>query len=89
MEAYYIGQAICNYILVLSPERIVVGGGVMHQPQMLPLIRKEVARQMNGYIRGKGMADLDRYIVGVSLNDNQGVMGAAKLAMDALKEESK
>ncbi len=89
LEAYYIGQAICNYILVLSPERIVVGGGVMHQPQMLPLIRREVARQMNGYIRGKGMTDLDSYIVGVSLNDNQGVMGAAKLAMNALKEETK
>lgn len=86
LEAYYIGQAICNYILVLSPERIVVGGGVMHQPQMLPLIRREVERQMNGYIRGRGMADLDSYIVGVSLNDNQGVMGAAKLAMNEWKE---
>lgn len=84
MEAYYIGQAIVNYIVVLSPERIIVGGGVMHQEQMLPLIRKEVARQMNGYIQGKGMDDLDSYIVGVSLNDNQGAMGAVKLAMDEL-----
>lgn len=84
LEAYYIGQAIVNYIMVLSPERIIVGGGVMHQEQMLPLIRKEVARQMNGYIQGKGMNDLDSYIVGVSLNDNQGAMGAVKLAMDEL-----
>jgi len=84
MEAWYIGQAITNYIMILSPERIICGGGVMHQPCLLPLIRKEVARQMNGYIKGKGMDDLDNYIVGVSLNDNQGAMGAVKLAMDAL-----
>lgn len=84
LEAYYIGQAIVNYILTLSPERIIVGGGVMHQEQMLPLIRKEVARQMNGYMKGKGMDDLEHYIVGVSLGDNQGAMGAVKLAMDEL-----
>lgn len=84
LEAYYIGQAIVNYILTLSPARIIVGGGVMHQEQMLPLIRREVARQMNGYIRGKGMDDLEHYIVGVSLGDNQGAMGAVKLAMDEL-----
>ena len=87
MEAWYIGQAITNYIMILSPERIICGGGVMHQPCLLPLIRKEVARQMNGYIKGKGMDDLDNYIVGVSLNDNQGAMGAVKLAIDALAEK--
>ena len=87
MEAWYIGQAITNYIMMLSPERIICGGGVMHQPCLLPLIRKEVERQMNGYIKGKGMDDLENYIVGVSLNDNQGAMGAVKLAMDALAEK--
>ena len=83
LEAYYLAQAICNYVLILSPERIVVGGGVAHQEQMMPLIRKEVLRQMGGYIQGKGMADLDSYIVLPSLNDNQGILGALKLAMDA------
>lgn len=87
LEAHYIAQAIVNYILVLSPHRIVVGGGVMHQEQMLPLIRREVARQMNGYLQGKAMDDLAHYIVGVSLNDNQGVMGAVKLAMDELARD--
>ena len=86
LEAYYIGQAICTYICTLSPERIVVGGGVMHQPQMLPLIRQEVQRQMHGYIRGKGMDKLEEYIVPVSLNDNQGVLGGVQLAIDAYLE---
>src|SRR5690606_18697691 len=31
IEAYYLAQALMNYILVLSPEKIVVGGGVMKQ----------------------------------------------------------
>ena len=64
---------------MLHPE----GGGVSHQEQMLPMIRKEVERQMGGYIQAKGMKDLDHYIVLPSLNDNQGIMGGLKLAMDA------
>ena len=87
LEAFYLGQAICNYIMILSPQRIIVGGGVMHQPQMLGLIREEVKKQVAGYIQGKGMDDLENYIVGVSLNDNQGAMGAVKLAMEALAEK--
>lgn len=87
MEAWYIAQAITNYIMILSPQRIICGGGVMHQSVLLPLIRKNVAEMVNGYIKGKGMDDLDNYIVGVSLNDNQGAMGAVKLAMDALAEK--
>ena len=58
----------------------------MHQKQMLPLVRREVRRQLRGYIQGKGLDDLDSYIVPVSLGDNQGVMGAVKLAMDAYVE---
>lgn len=87
LEAYYIAQAIVNYILILSPERIVLGGGVMHQEHLLPMIRREVQRQLGGYIRCPGVADLDRYIVPMSLNDNQGIMGAAKLGMQAYEEE--
>ena len=83
LEAYYLAQAICSYIMILSPERIIVGGGVSHQEQMMPMIRKEVERQMGGYIQAKGMKDLDHYIVLPSLNDNQGIMGGLKLAMDA------
>ena len=83
LEAYYLAQAICSYIMIMSPERIIVGGGVAHQEQMMPLIRAEVKRQMGGYIAAKGMQDLDNYIVLPSLNDNQGILGALKLAMDA------
>lgn len=89
LEAYYIGQALADYILILSPERIVLGGGVTHQEGLLVLIRQETAKQLAGYIRTAAIDHLDSYIVGVSLNDNQGVMGAVKLAMDAEKETVK
>lgn len=85
LEAYYLAQALCSYILILSPERIIVGGGVSHQEQMMPLIRKEVARQMGGYLQVPQLEDLDSYIVLPSLNDNQGVLGCLKLAMDAME----
>lgn len=86
LEAYYLGQALANYILLLSPERIVLGGGVMQQPSLLPLVRERTAAFLGGYIRTPRLRDMDSYIVGCSLNDNQGVLGALKLAMDAERE---
>ena len=89
LEAYYIGQAIADYILLLSPERIVLGGGVTHQEGLLALVRQEAVKQLAGYIRAEALIHPETYIVGVSLNDNQGVMGGVKLAMDAEKETEK
>ena len=89
LEAYYIGQAIVDYMMVLSPERIILGGGVTHQECLLPMVRREVARQLGGYLRCPALEDLDTYIVPVSLGDNQGAMGAVKLAMEELERESR
>ncbi len=86
LEAYYLGQALCSYIYTISPERIVLGGGVMNQQQLLPLIRAEVNRQLGGYIKGKGLNDLDSYIVSSSLGGRLGIMGCLRLAEDALEE---
>jgi fructokinase len=80
LEAYYIAQGIVNYILTLSPHKIVLGGGVMHQKQLLPLIRNQVAILLNGYIKTSQMEELDQYIVPASLQDNQGIMGCIQLA---------
>ncbi|WP_124067792.1 ROK family protein [Clostridium sp. E02] len=82
LEAYYIAQAIVDYIMVLSPQRIILGGGVMHQEHLMPMIREEVSRQLGGYIKTKELSDLEHYLVLPSLNDNQGIMGALKLAWD-------
>lgn len=83
LESTYIAQALCTYILTLSPQIIILGGGVMHQEQLFPLIRKKVLEQLNGYVLTKELTDIDNYIVPASLNDDQGIMGSIKLAMDA------
>ena len=85
MEAYYIAQACLDYTMVVSPERIILGGGVMHQEQMLPMIRQKFTQMLAGYLVNERIQDVDNYITLYSLNDNQGVMGCLKLAEDALK----
>ena len=79
-------ESLKSEIYTISPERIVLGGGVMNQQQLLPLIRAEVNRQLGGYIKGKGLNDLDSYIVSSSLGGRQGIMGCLRLAADALEE---
>ena len=81
MEAYYIAQALVTYILTLSPRRIILGGGVMHQLQLFPLIRKNVKAILNDYIQTKELENLDTYIVPAGLNDDQGIMGCLQLAV--------
>ena len=58
----------------------------MPQEQLFPLIRKEVIRLMNGYIKTQQLEEIDQYIVPASLQDNQGIMGCLRLA--ALELES-
>ena len=83
LEADYIGTALVNFCMTLSPQKIILGGGVMHQMQLFPLIREVFKEKMAGYINTKTLENLDEYIVPASLNDDQGIMGAVKLAIDA------
>ncbi len=85
LEAEYIAKALVNYILILSPQRIVLGGGVMHQEQLFPLVRTKTKELLNGYVNTKELADIEHYIVAPSLKDNQGVLGCIRLALDALE----
>lgn len=85
IEAYYIAQALVDYTMVYAPRRIVLGGGVMHQTQLYPLIREKFRELMAGYVRTKELEDLDSYIVPYSLGDNQGIMGCLQLAVRALE----
>lgn len=85
MEAYYLAQACVNYTLTYAPRRIILGGGVMHQEQLFPMIRRQFAELLAGYMDTQELRDLDSYIVPCSLGDNQGVMGCLQLAAEALK----
>jgi len=80
--AYYIGQALTSTILLLSPERIILGGGVMHQEQLLPLIHEEVKRNLNGYVQHDMiLKHIDQYIITPGLGDNAGLSGAVGIGL--------
>ena len=81
MEAFYIAEALSTYILTLSPERIILGGGVMKQRQLFPLIHQNVLSRLNGYIqKDEILKNIESYIVPPALEDNAGVVGALALA---------
>jgi fructokinase len=80
MEAHYLAQAIANYILILSPKKVIVGGGVMKQDQLFPLVRGKVKEILGGYVQsGQILEDIDEYIVPPGLGDNAGLAGALGL----------
>ncbi|MFJ5964576.1 ROK family protein [Bacillus sp. NPDC093026] len=80
LEADYLAQALMQYTLILSPERIIMGGGVMKQQQLFPLIREKLAFYLNDYV---DLPPLDTYIVSPGLGDKAGLTGALLLAMEA------
>lgn len=86
LEAYYIAQALTGYILTLSPEIIILGGGIMHQEQLFPMIRSYVKEMLNDYIKTEELKNIESYIVPASLKDDQGIMGALELGRRALEE---
>jgi fructokinase len=81
LEALYLALGLVALICVLSPERIVLGGGVMLQPKLLPLVEREVTRLMNGYIAT--LVTGDGYITLPGLGNRSGVLGAIALAETA------
>lgn len=86
LEAYYIGQALAIYILTLSPKKIILGGGVMHQEQLFPMIYKYVQEILNGYVQKEEITTdkIKEYIVSPGLGDNAGVCGALALAKSVI-----
>ncbi len=81
LEAYYIAHALAIYIGCLSPERIILGGGVMKQLHLFPEVRRKVQEILNGYIVSPSILErVDEYIVPPGLGDEAGVLGAIALA---------
>jgi fructokinase len=83
LEARYLALGLVCVICVLSPERIVIGGGVMSTPGLLPLVHREVGALMNGYLDnaalGEGIAD---YVTLPRLGSLSGVLGGIGLVRD-------
>jgi fructokinase len=81
IEAHYLAQAISSVVFILSPQRVILGGGVMHQPQLFPLIQQKVLETLAGYVHDPAIIEhIDTFIVPPGLGDNAGITGALELA---------
>lgn len=86
LEARYLALGLVNVIAVLSPQRLIVGGGVMRHPRLLSWIRAEVKSLLAGYIRATPATDgIDGYIVPPALGERAGVLGALALAYETIR----
>jgi fructokinase len=84
LEAHYIALAMINTICILSPQRIILGGGVMDREILFPLIRREVVHLLSGYIMHDAiLKNIDGYIVPPRLGRQAGMLGAIALARTA------
>ncbi len=81
LEAEYVALGVVNVICTVSPERVILGGGVMKQPALLPLVRTRVQELLAGYVSAPELSDgIGAYLVTPALGDRAGVLGALELA---------
>lgn len=84
LEAEYLALGLVNVVCTLSPERIILGGGVMKQPGLFELIRTRMRELLAGYVAAPELTDrIDDYVVSPALGDHAGVLGAIELARRA------
>jgi fructokinase len=81
LEAHYLAQGVANLLCVLSPQRIILGGGVMRQASLLSMVQHKTLELLGGYIQAREITErIEQYIVPPALGDNAGVLGAIALA---------
>jgi fructokinase len=81
LEAFYIAQALMQYILILSPQKIILGGGVMNQKQVFPSIYEKLEKTLNHYLSFP--CPLNEYIVSPGLGGDSGIIGSLLLGKQA------
>ncbi len=86
LEAQYVALGIANLICTLSPQRVVIGGGVMKQRHLFPAVRQQVRELLKGYVQSPTiLREIDDFIVWPALGDRSGVLGAIALAHDVAR----
>ncbi len=88
LEAHYLGQAVANLVCTLSPQRIIIGGGVAGHAGLFPMIRAEAQKLLNGYVQVPALLKrIDDYVVPPGLGARAGVLGAIVLAERAAADQ--
>lgn len=86
-EAEQLALGLLAVVMVASPERIVLGGGVMQRAPLLGLVRRRLAALIGGYLPAPELGErIEDYVVRPALGDRAGVLGAIALAADARRD---
>jgi fructokinase len=89
IEADYLGQLCAQLTLALSPQRIILGGGVMQHARLFSPIRARTQHWLGGYLaRHQVEAGIDDYIVAPGLDDRSGILGALLLAVSSQQQSA-
>jgi fructokinase len=81
LEAEYLARGVMNLILTLSPQKIILGGGIMKVPGLLESVQQKVVSLLNNYVHVAAITErINDYIVAPKLGDMAGVIGAIALA---------
>jgi fructokinase len=84
LEAHYLALGLVNLICALSPQRIILGGGIMQQMALFQMARHNVQQLLNEYLQVPAILEqIDQYIVPAALGNRAGVLGAIVLAKNA------
>ncbi len=86
LEAYYLAQLCITAMMTVSPERIVLGGGVMSHASLYPMVREKANQLLGGYLASPTPEEMDAFIVPPALWPDSGLIGGALLAKDMLKQ---
>jgi fructokinase len=81
LQANYMALGLLSIVSVISPHRVILGGGVMHRASLFPMIRARLTELIAGYLVSPMLGpEIDRYIVSPELGADSGIVGALALA---------
>ena len=81
LVGHAIAQMLHNIVLTATPRRIFLGGGVISaQPQLFPIIRRELVASLAGYVSSPVLDRIDEYVVPPGLGTLAGPLGPIALA---------
>ncbi len=84
LQAHYLALGLWSFICTLSPQRLILGGGVMDQEHLLPRVRRRLQKVAQEYLQAPELGEeIDRFVVGPGLGSRAGISGALALAQMA------
>jgi len=88
IQAWYLGAALSSIICAYSPQRIILGGGVMDVPGLLEKVHKQTLAHLNGYVKHPDIQEnINNYVVKPGLGEHAGVIGALELIRRKLESQ--